>query len=139
LISLWASESVNGLGRKSSATVIAGSSVIRRNASASVGPRGRRRKRSVVIGKRDERQSHDALLAREKRLRKPCRVKAKRFPSCRRRVIHVISRERKRLPLVPRFRTYRWIATDGASPHLKNELAAEMPRLADAMGLGGLR
>ncbi len=87
LISLWASENVYGVGRKSSATVIAGSSVIRRNASASVGPRGRRRKHSVVIGKRDVRQSHDALLAREKRFRKPCRVKAKRFPSCRRRVI----------------------------------------------------
>jgi len=85
LISLWASENVNGVGRKSSATVIAGSSAIRRHASASVGPRGRRRKRSVVIGKRDERQSHDALLAREKRFRKPCRVKAKRFPSYRRR------------------------------------------------------
>jgi hypothetical protein len=25
------------------------------------------------------------------------------------------------------------------SPHLKDELAAEMTRLADAMGLGGLR
>jgi hypothetical protein len=25
------------------------------------------------------------------------------------------------------------------SPHLKDELAAEMPRLADVMGLGGLR
>ena len=25
------------------------------------------------------------------------------------------------------------------SPHLKDELAAEMPRLADAVGLGGLR
>ena len=34
---------------------------------------------------------------------------------------------------------YRCIATDGASPHLKDELAAEMTPLTDAMSLGGLR
>ena len=34
---------------------------------------------------------------------------------------------------------YRCIATDGASPHLKNELATKMTQLTDAMGLGGLR
>ena len=58
---------------------------------------------------------------------------------CLLRVIHVISSERKRLPLVPRFRTLRCVATDGASPHLKDELAAKMTRLTDAMSLGGLR
>ena len=34
-------------------------------------------------------------------------------------------------------RTYRCIATEGASPHLKDELPAEMTRLNDAMSLGG--
>ena len=36
-------------------------------------------------------------------------------------------------------RTYRCIATEGASPHLKSKLPAEMTRLTDAMSLGGLR